>query len=126
MMNDMTMIHNNTIFTTGDKITCKYNGNFISDARIHICTQEEMKQIIGASSAWSNIILIFNNEFDHHYAGKTSERLGYKYIRACGTYKGSNTFTDGITDLKLKEKDELKNLIDIIILNDKLSIQKKY
>ena len=123
------IIYNGEVFKTGDSISCKINGSFIPDAKIYVCSEAEIMEIWGHNRVWLGVMFVYNNFYDNHL-GESPYPGGFGYEKAFTAalikkFEG-NVWSDHVTDVqhKIKIKDELKNLIDVMVSRDKLAIEK--
>jgi hypothetical protein len=127
--------YKNQIIQTGDAVKCIYNGHNINEAKVYICSCEEMIRVAGAVNHFKPIIFICNNErssWNPETHIWNPNLLGYKFAIGTGllesTYFGTPfpSWSDGVTKFEKVEKDKLKEVIDQMILKDKLSIEGVY
>jgi hypothetical protein len=129
-MLDSFFIFENTVFKTGDFVTCNHFYDkyyIISDARIYICSAEEAVIVTNNHGFYDVIIFVCNNVSNHYTGSFNCPRFGYKYRLVSGLFKNNyNTlgcWSDCMTNLKkLYIKDNLSFPIDVMIMKDKQSI----
>jgi hypothetical protein len=127
-MIDNFFVYNNQVFKTGDSVTCDfwYGNPKISDAKIYVCSPSESQAITPVYRDFNPIVFICNNIIDHYTGAFISDRLGYKYRIVSGLeYKLFNDWSDGLRHLKKAYiKDQLAYPIDMMIIQNKLAINK--
>lgn len=134
-MMDSFFEYKHQIIRTGDVVQCLYNGQDIKDAKIYVCSAEEIVRVAGENSRFSQIIFICNNKHSTWNPGThdwNPNFLGYKLALGTGLLtdffsgKPILSWSDGVSNVEKTEKDKLKEVIDQMILKDKLSIQGVY
>jgi hypothetical protein len=109
-------IYNNERYVTGDQITCIIDGVEISDAKIYVCSLEEiinsdLKQAVYYAAAY-----VCQNDIA---GSKGPNLLGYNQSWVFAIEPGTKTLTEGVKKLKHLEccKDQLKNIVQLAFPN---------
>lgn len=120
------IIYKGETFKTGDSISCKTCSIIIPDAKIYVCSEAEIREIWGNNRAWVGLMFVYNNFYESHLGeSPVLNWFGYPKVFTTALIVGRGVWSDNVTCVKHIKRDELKSLIDNMILNDKSAIEKK-
>lgn len=110
------LLYNGTIFTTGDKITCKIHHTFIGDARIYVLSSCYEDRHCGHHLDYPGKVLFeayICQDVKHGTSGPNN--LGYKegWVFTIVDNHGNIELTEDVSELKLMIKDELAHIVQL-------------